>query len=145
MAHEDAGHYAAKHPAGTQLNPVIAEQVKAKIVDDRISCAAAHEIARALGVSPADVGIVIDLLEVRINRCQLGLFGHRPQKRIVTPAEHVSPELRHAIEAACDERGLSCFNAWQIADQRQISRLEVACACETLNIKISSCQLGSFG
>ena len=71
MAHEDAGHYAAKHPTGTELNSRIAEQLTAHAVDGRISCAVAHKIAEALQVSPQEVGVAIDLLEIRINLCQL--------------------------------------------------------------------------
>ncbi len=145
MAHQDAGHYAAKHSEGTALNPEIAGRVKeATLIDKQISCVNAHKIAEALNVSPAEVGVTLDMMEVRINTCQLGLFGHSPQKRIVRPAEHVSPELQKAIEHTRDEKGLSCFNIWKIADHFKIPRLEVSCACEALNVKILSCQLGTF-
>ncbi len=68
MAHEDAGHYAAKHPKGTKLNLKIAEPVKQKISDGRITCADAHAIAHNLKVTPAAVGVTIDLLECRIGK-----------------------------------------------------------------------------
>ena len=145
MAHEDAGNYTAKHSSGTPLNPEIAKRIRAKLLNNRISCAAAHKIAQELHVSPKEVGVTIDLLEVRINRCQLGLFGHSPQKRIVQPAEQSSLELQHAIEKAQDENGLSCAAAWKIAGDLRIPRLEVSSACEALQVKISSCQLGTFG
>lgn len=144
MAHEDAGHYAAKHPEGTKLNSEIAGRVEAKVGDGRIACAAAHEVAEELQVAPSEVGVTIDLTETRINTCQLGLFGHSPQKRILKPAEHVSPDLQKAIEEARNEKGLSCFAVWEIADQFNIPRLEVASACEMLKVKISFCQLGTF-
>ena len=144
MAHEDAGHYAAKHPAGTELNSQIAELVKAHTVDGRISCAAAHKIAQELQVSPLDVGVTIDLLEIRINLCQIGLFGHTPQGKIVVPAKDVPPELQRAIEEALDEKGLSCFAAWTLAEQFTITRLEISSVCEALGTKISHCQIGTF-
>ncbi len=144
MAHEHAGHYAAKHSEGIVLNPEIAAQINNNVVENRISCADAHQIAERLQVSPAEVGITIDMLEVRINCCQLGLFGHAPQKRIVTPAEQISPDLQKEIEDARDEQGISCFNVWEIAEELHISRLDVACACEALEVKILSCQLGAF-
>jgi hypothetical protein len=144
MAHEDAGHYAAKHSVGIEPNQQIADLVNANIIDGKISCADAHKIAQELNVSPAEVGVTIDLLEVRINKCQLGLFGYSPQKRIVQTAEHVSPELQKAIEEALGEKGLSCFAVWDIAEGFRIPRLDVSSACEALNIKISSCQLGTF-
>lgn len=144
MAHEDAGHYAAKHPQGTQINPQIAEQIKLKLVDGRISCAAAHNIAEHLGVSSTEVGVTIDLLEVRIHRCQLGLFGYSPKKRIVQHAEKVARELHLAIEAALEGHKLACKAAWDLAERFEMSKLDIASACETLAIKISPCQLGSF-
>ena len=144
MAHEDAGHYAAKHPAGTELNSQIADLINAHLVDRRISCAAAHKIAEELQVSPAEVGVTIDLLEVRINSCQLGLFGHSREGKIAVPATEVPPELQQALEEALDEKGLSCFAAWKLAEQFTMTRLEISSACEALGIKISRCQLGTF-
>lgn len=145
MTHYDEGHYAAKHPQGIVPDQKIAEMINAKLVDGKISCAAAHHIAKELQVTPAEVGKTIDLLEIRINKCQLGLFGYGPQKKIVEPATQVSEELREAIEAACNNGSLSCEALWEIAKHFRISRLKASAACETLNIKISSCQLGAFG
>ena len=144
MAHEDAGHYAAKHPAGTELNSRIAEQIKAYAVDGRISCAAAHKIAEDLQVSAREVGVTIDLLEIRINLCQLGLFGRSREGKIVVPAKEVSPKVQQALEEALDEKGLSCFAAWKLAEQFAMTRLEISSACEALGIKLSRCQLGTF-
>ena len=93
MGHEDAGHYAAKHPQGTRANPDIEKRLKERIADGRIGCAAAHAVAGELGVPPSEVGVAIDLLEARIEKCQLGLFGYRPEKRVVRPAESPSPEI----------------------------------------------------
>lgn len=145
MTHHDEGHYAAKYPPGASPDPRIAEGLQAKLLDGKISCAAAHQIAKELQVTPADVGKTIDLLEIRINKCQLGLFGYAPQKKIVQPAAQVSSELRKAITEAMDEKGLSCKAVWEIADRCKVSRLDVSAACEALEVKISSCQLGTFG
>jgi len=144
MAHDDAGHYKQKHPADTPINPAIEAQLTARAKDGRINCAAAHQIARELGVTPDEVGMTADLLELRINMCQLGLFGHGHQKRLVVPAKEVSAELQQAIEAALDDDGLACDAAWRIAEQFTITRVEVSSACEALNIRIKACQLGAF-
>ncbi len=144
MTHDDAGHYKKKHPEGMQMNPTLAEQLKARAKDGRINCAVAHHIAKEFGVTPEEVGATADLLELRINQCQLGLFGHGHQKRLVFPAKEVSDELRQAIEAVLDDDGLACDAAWRIAEQFTITRVEVSSACETLNIRIKACQLGAF-
>jgi hypothetical protein len=144
MSHTDAGHYAAKHAPGIQINPQIAELVKQYTSNGRITCADAHTIAQELNVSPAEVGVIIDLLEIQLSTCQLGLFGYGPQKRIVQPAEHVSPKLKNALENAQRDNRLSCFSAWKFAERFGISRIDIAAACEALQVKISACQLGTF-
>ena len=82
MTHEDAGHYAAKHPE-EKIDPAIADAIAVKEKEGRVTCAAAHAIAKKLNRSPQVVGINIDLLEKRIRRCQLGLFGYGKQGDIV--------------------------------------------------------------
>jgi hypothetical protein len=144
MTHEDAGSYSKKHSEGTQVDEKIISRIRERMSDGSISCAAAHSIAAGLGITPAEVGIGIDLLECRIGNCQLGLFGHSPSKRIVTPADSVAPALQSAIEGALANNRLACTEAWSIAAQFGISRMEIAAACESLAIKISSCQLGAF-
>jgi hypothetical protein len=144
MSHEDEGHYAAKHAPGTQLNPQIAELIKQQTSQGKITCSDAHRIAHELDVPPAEVGITIDLLEIKLSRCQLGLFGYGQKKRIVRPAEHVSPEIKDALERAQEENRITCAVAWELAKKLGISRIDIAAACETLHIKIASCQLGTF-
>jgi hypothetical protein len=144
MTHEDAGHYAAKHNEVTQLNKQISAQVKAKAVDGRISCSLAHKIAADLEVEPADVGITIDLLEVRITKCQLGLFGHGSQRKSLTSALSVDQELQRAIKSSLVNDRLPCASAWEIGSKFGLRRKKVAEACEQLKIKISTCRLVAF-
>ncbi len=144
MTHEDAGHYAAKHPDGT-VDPKIAEQIGKREKEGRVSCTAAHEIARQLGCPPKQVGMNIDLLEKRISRCQLGLFGYgQATAKAVKPASAVSQDLAAAIEAEAVDERISCFSVWKLADRMNMTRLDVACACESMGIKIKQCQLGAF-
>jgi hypothetical protein len=144
MTHEDAGHYAAKHSPDRKPDEALLERIRGACKDNRITCAAAHKIADEQKVSPSEVGFTIDFLEARINRCQLGLFGYSPQRRIVKAAETISDELERAIRDELVDNRLSCARAWDIADRMSISRMDVASACERLNIKISQCQLGAF-
>jgi hypothetical protein len=144
MTHEDAGHYAAKHPSGN-IDSQIAEAVAGKEKDGRITCAAAHAIAKRFSVSPQTVGMNIDLLEKRIRRCQLGLFGHdRKTTKKVKPAGLVTQKLEQAIRQAMDGDRITCAAAWQVAETMGLTKLELASACETLEIKIKPCQLGAF-
>jgi hypothetical protein len=113
-------------------------------VEDRLRCAEAFRIAERRGVAPLAVGEAADALEVRLSRCQLGLFGYGEKKRIVAPADAVTPELEQAIREGMILDRLPCAAAWAVATRFGIARLDVANAAETLGIGISECQLGAF-
>lgn len=144
MTHEDAGHYGAKHPEGTTYDPGLAAALAERVRDGRITCGAAFEVAESLGFPPREVGTTADLLEYRIVRCQLGLFGYSPDKRIVKPAQSVSDGLRESLEKASAAGRLSCATSWNIAQALGIEKMAVAEACELMGIKITHCQLGAF-
>ena len=76
MIHTDKGNYAAKHPAAKNQNDPVVQAVRNAAHDGKISCAAAHKIARDCAVSPAEAGRAIDAEEVQITHCQLGIFKH---------------------------------------------------------------------
>jgi hypothetical protein len=122
----------------------IVRAVEEKGRDGGLACAVAHKMAGELGVEPREVGLAADMIGVAIVKCQLGLFGYSPEKRIAKPASEVSPDLKEAIQKSLKEGRLSCADAWKIADDRGLPRMAVASACEAMRIKISSCQLGAF-
>ncbi|MDA8123983.1 MAG: hypothetical protein M0009_02175 [Deltaproteobacteria bacterium] len=146
MTQTDKGHYAAKH-RDAKVDEGLAAAVQAKSVGGKLSCPAAEALAAELAVTMAEIGKTADLLEVRINGCQLGLFGHSPAEKGVKPAEEVS----HVFETLIRSRlvggpagPMPCAAAWEIAKLRKMPRLEVSSACEKLGIKIKPCQLGAF-
>jgi len=144
MAHEDAGHYGAKHPDG-KIDTAIADEILEREKDGRITCAAAHMIAQRHGCPPKMVGVNIDLLEKRICKCQLGLYGHGSKKgKAVDASSAVGPDLEKAIGNAMDGDRISCEAAWRLANRLNLAKIEVSNACEALGIKICKCQLGAF-
>jgi len=144
MTKEDRGHYAEKHAPDKKIDPAVADVVKKRAVDGKIPCAVAFDIAKNLNVSPGEVGFTVDMLEIRLIKCQLGLFGYAPQKSIVTPAESVPQALEEAIQSRLKNGELPCAAAWEIATTTGISKMAVSSACETLGVKIRPCQLGAF-
>lgn len=143
--HQDEGHYAGKHPEGTMLNAAAAAELKKRAKNGRISCKAAHEAAVGAKVSPHVIGQTLDLLELRINGCQLGLFGHNTDRG---KADLRLPEntemLKKDILKRCVDNGISCYDLWQAADATGSLRRTAAAVCEDSGIKIHSCQLGAF-
>ena len=144
MTHHDADHYAAKHPEGTEIDPKIKSALTSKLSDNRLSCAAAHALAAELSVSPSQIGVSIDLIEARIIKCQLGLFGYTPQKKITQAADSVSPELKTKLEASLVDNRITCLRCWEIAAELSLKKIDIAAACEALGIKVKPCQLGAF-
>ncbi len=53
-------------------------------------------------------------------------------------------ELDEKIKTSLVDGKLPCTVAFKIAKQLNVSTKEVGEACNTLNLKISSCQLGCF-
>lgn len=144
MTHEDAGNYAGKHPEGSVPDQRVVQVLEGLARDGKISCANAFKAAGTLNTSPSDVGMTIDLLEYRIERCQLGLFGYGSRKRIVEPAGQTNPEMKQAIEEVLENGRISCASCWEVARRLGCARMDVASACEALSVKIRACQLGSF-
>ncbi len=120
--------------------------IRSALVEGKLSCAQAFVVAAKQRVEPIKIGEKVTQLGLRINRCQLGLFGYEKQgeKRIVKPEASVSESLKEAIQARLVEGRLPCRAAWEIAKEQGLSKLEVANAVEGLKLRISACQLGCF-
>lgn len=144
MTHQDAGHYATKHPSGTKPNQKLIKAIKQKSTDEKVSCVALHKIATNLNFSPSEAGVVTDLLEYRLNKCQLGLFGYSPQKAIVKPAINIPADIKNLIDNKLENNRISCIACWEIAQTLKIPKMDVSSVCEALKIKITKCQLGAF-
>jgi len=104
----------------------------------------AFEIVKTLQVSPEAVGKNVDMLDFKLAKCQLGLFGYQPEKKIVKPQDTVDEKLKDAIVDALVQERLSCKIAWEIASRLQIPKMTVSNVCEAMGIKIKNCQLGAF-
>jgi hypothetical protein len=83
-------------------------------------------------------------MELRLVKCQLGLFGYQPEKKIVKPALSVGANVEEAILAGLVNGRLPCKTAWDISQQLGIHKMKVSAACDAMGIKIRPCQLGAF-
>ncbi|MCX6099847.1 MAG: hypothetical protein NTV92_00150, partial [Candidatus Bipolaricaulota bacterium] len=112
----------------------------------RIPCACAHEMARACDVPTAAVGRAADSEGIRVTECQLGLFGYEAygEKRWVQRLATIPRTLEEAIRASQAGERLPCAAAWRLADDRGLPRLLMGSVAETLNVRVSDCQLGCF-
>jgi hypothetical protein len=136
--------YTEKHSPDRKVNEKVAQAVRESAPEQEIPCAVAFKIAETMKVSPAEVGFALDVLGTKIIKCQLGLFGYKPNKRMVQAAENVPQELEKAIRNSLTDGRLPCAVSWNLAERFGLRKMQVSAACETLGIKISACQLGSF-
>ncbi|HAO22658.1 MAG TPA: hypothetical protein DCQ37_20680 [Desulfobacteraceae bacterium] len=135
--------FSDKHGKDTVLNECIRDEILKAAQDNRLSCVIAFQIAEKLGVLPSELGKTLDLMDFRLNQCQMGLFGYSPDKKIVK-AEEPAPEIREAILSASEDGRISCNTAWDIAARFNIPKITVSNACEGMKIRIKPCQLGAF-
>ncbi len=143
MTHLDTGNYAAKH-TDSQIPEDLRQKVVAVAENSRLSCAKAHQLALETDFSPAEVGRALDLLEIRLTGCQLGLFGQSREKKKIETGTTPNPELCETLQASLVNDCLPCLKAWETATRFNLEKTEITAACEALKIKIAPCQLGAF-
>ena len=127
-----------------QPDPALARGIKSRLRDGQLPCAVAFQIAADLGVSPGDVGRAADALRISLAKCQLGLFGYQPEKKIVRAETDAPEDLVGALRAALENDRLPCAALWQIAERFKLPKMKVSAVCEGGGIKIKPCQLGAF-
>jgi hypothetical protein len=136
--------FTQKHGPDAKPDILIKNEIINSGKENKIPCAVAFEIAKKLQVSADAVGMTVDLINYRLVKCQLGLFGYQPKKKIVKPQNKVSEDLKDAISDALVQGRLSCKSAWDIASRFEVHKLKVSGACEAMGVKIKHCQLGAF-
>jgi hypothetical protein len=119
-----------------------------RLEDGRLPCNQAFAIAHILGVDPLTVGQGANEADIRISRCQLGLFGYGPKAegkhKIVVPMDDVPERLAARLRAAADGPGITCAAIWQVADGLGYKRIVASSAVEAMGLQVSRCQLGCF-
>lgn len=135
------------------MSDQILEAIREHAVHGELSCADAHAIAAQHGISPGQIGALVNgESDIRFYRCQLGLFGYGDkslgQSKIVQPAAHVPPEieaaLRDRVRGSVHDGNISCLDVWQVADRFAYPRLGMGNIVEALGLRVRPCQLGCF-
>jgi hypothetical protein len=124
------------------------EAIRERLEDGKLPCNQAHAIAQILDVEPLTVGFAANDADIRISRCQLGLFGFGPKAerkhKIVHPMDKVPERLAARLRAKADRGDITCTAIWEVADGLGYKRIEASSAVEAMGLKVSRCQLGCF-
>ena len=113
-------------------------------LNSELSCASAFLIAKKCNVSPCKVGMIADLINCRLVKCQMGLFGYKPDKKIVIPVKTTDQNLKNTITDNLVEGKLACKIALDISSCFKVNKMTVSGICEGMSIKINKCQIGAF-
>ena len=144
MTRQKGQKFADKHGPDTQVNQRIKDHIDRQAKNNELPCAVAFKIADELNVSAAEVGKTADLQEIVLVKCQLGLFGYSPDKKMVKPKAPEDLNLENTILDSRIDGKLSCEKAWEIARSFGVPKMTVSAVCEHHKIKIIPCQLGAF-
>lgn len=144
MTHKDTGKYAAKHRPGLKADQKLVEAIRSKVADGELTCGHASRISGSMKIDMKTVGVALDLMEIRIAKCQLGLFGHGKNDKPIKAAKIIKTDMEEVIREALVNQRLPCKAAWEIAAKFGVPKMRISSLCEALKIKIKPCQLGAF-
>lgn len=130
------------------MDEQILHAMQERLEDGKLPCNQAHAIAHVLKVDPLTAGQAANEADIRISRCQLGLFGYGPKAegkhKIVHPMDDVPERLAARLRAQAEGEGITCTAIWQVSDGLGYPRLEAGSAVEAMGLRVSRCQLGCF-
>ena len=136
--------FSTKHGADEKPDTSIKNEILKQTKNKKLPCAVAFNISEVLKISPDKVGKTADLMNFKLTKCQLGLFGYQPKKKIVKPQDSINADVKDAVSAALVQGRLSCKDAWDIASRLNVGKMTVSSTCEAMGVKIKGCQLGAF-
>ncbi|MBW1616154.1 MAG: hypothetical protein JRJ49_06395 [Deltaproteobacteria bacterium] len=128
----------------SDINSLIKGEILKKLKDKKLPCAVAFNIAANNNTEAFVIGRAADELDIKLSKCQLGLFGYQPNAKPIQPAKDINQNNRDKILKYVKEGRISCKNLWKAAKEADITKMKAANTCEALNIKIVSCQLEAF-
>jgi hypothetical protein len=130
------------------MDEELLQAMRNRLEDGQLRCSQAFALAQHLGLDPLTVGMAANEAEIRISRCQLGLFGYGPKAegkhKIVHPMDAVPERLAARLRATAKGGDITCKAVWEVADGLGYKRLEASSAVEAMGLRVSRCQLGCF-
>ena len=120
------------------------EKVTASLVDGKLSCPIAFNIAKELKVSHKKIGKVADEFGIKITECQLGCF--KPDKTTYhdTSSIDMNSTLAKEVKESLVGGYLPCAVAFQVAKKLKVTPEEIRDAADKLKLLVVRCQLGCF-
>ncbi len=119
-----------------------------KSKDSIMACAMAFDCADILNQTRQKTGIFLDKLHIRLDKCQLGLFGYGGDKmkgkKFLELTDSESIQIKSIIEGNVKDGIVTCSEIWDLAEESGTGKKKISTYCEKNGIKIKGCQLGAF-
>ncbi len=120
------------------------EYLKKNCSSGSITCLQVHQLSQKWQVRPQKMGSILDQLQIKIIKCQLGLFGVTDNKKYIRAVDNIPANLVNQIENQAHKKRLSCRATWEVAKEARVKRRFMGDTCKKLGIRITDCQLGTF-
>lgn len=136
-------------PDDLKAEPAIEAEIRGRLRESMLSCAAAFAAAERLDLPPARIGRTMDALRLRLTECQIGVFGYPGHAKgwsaDGSASRSVPPGLEADLLAAAGADGsISCLAIWQAAALHGLGRMQAGYVADRLKLRIKRCQLGAF-
>ncbi|MBU1171670.1 MAG: hypothetical protein KKD44_19120 [Proteobacteria bacterium] len=119
-------------------------QIRTRLNSGKLPCATAFRLAEELGINENELGYYADHLDIRLEKCQIGLFGHDKNTKLIKHLDVLDNALEQAVLTAATNGVIRCEQVFDMAKRFGLSLVMVGSACETLGIKIKHCRFGAF-
>ncbi len=120
------------------------DKIISSLVDDRLPCSVAFDVAREVKVSRRQVGDTASRLKVRVVDCQLGCFDSKKATHDDLVGKQINRAVIDEVESSLVNGALPCAVAFKVVGTLQVTPREIGDAATRQKIKINNCQLGCF-
>jgi len=126
------------------MSTELEEKIKSSLVDDRLPCTVAFDIARELKVNRKEIGDEANRLNIKISNCQLGFFIKGKATHDDLGGKEIKQSLVDEIQSSLTDGHLTCPQAFRIAEKLGVVPIEVGDTATARGISVINCQLGLF-
>lgn len=104
--------------------------------DGRLSCLKSFKVARLIGLKPIDMSDACKSIGIKINNCELGVFG------TLELGEGSSEVYADIAKNFHNNTDVSCKDIWKSAEKSTLKK--VGATVKNSDIEVTHCQLGCF-
>ncbi len=126
------------------MSSELGDKITSSLVDGRLPCLVAFDVAREAKVGRRQVGDMANELKIRVVDCQLGCFDSKKATHDDLAGKQINRAVIDEVESSVVDGRLPCAVAFKVVETLKVTPKEVGDAATRQKIKINNCQLGCF-